>query len=153
VFRLHTFLTMAIGSLAIVPHLNAQAPSSLRAARVTLVAGPVPSKGGRTEVIRQANRYPQNLVIIDKNANADDLAAALATINALRDQDGDNLTNDFRVRTEQVKHGPKWAKSEYRKWLGDQLSRLKKARPSRLGDMGVVQAVDITLPAPRSVTR
>jgi hypothetical protein len=146
---------MTIAALTVAPYAYAQAPSQLRAARVTLVAGPVPSKGGRTEVIRQANRQPQNLVIIDKNANADDLAAALATINALRVQDGDNLTSDFRARTERAKHGPKWAKSEYRKWLGEQLSRLKKAPLTRLGDMGLVQAVDITLPAPapRSVTK
>lgn len=144
-FLLATFATMAIA-----PFANAQPPEQLQAVRVTLVAGVTPSKGGRTEVIRQANRAPRNIVIVDRNANADDLAAALAILNALRQQDGDNLTTDYRARTERVRHGPNWARSEYRKWLGDQLARLKKSQYTVVGDLGRVQAVSITLPAPRT---
>lgn len=144
----HTCFLMTVAALAVAPSLAAQTSSVLGAARVTLIAGPAPSKGGRTEVIRQANRTPRNIVIVDKNASADDLAAALATINALRLQDGDSLTSDYRARTERVRHGPKFAKSEYRKWLGDQLARLRKAPLTLVGELGRVQAVNITLPAP-----
>ena len=71
--------------------IGAQQPATLGAARVTLVAGPSPSKGGRTEVVRRAGRSPQNIVIVSTNANADDLAGALALVNALRVEYGDAL--------------------------------------------------------------
>lgn len=148
--RFFYFFIATIATVAVARFANAQPAANLSAARVTLVAGPAPSKGGRTEVIRQANRAPRNIVIVHKNANADDLAAALATLNALRQQDGDKLTTDYRARTERVRWGPKWANSEYRKWLVEQLARLKKAAPVVVGDLGRVQAVDITLPAPRT---
>jgi hypothetical protein len=127
---------------------NAQQPASLTAARVTLIASGATSRGGRTEVIRQAHRQPQNVVMVDRNASADDLAAALAIVNGLRAQHGDLLANDYRARPERVKHGARPGGSEYQKWLNEQLVRLRKAPERELQPFGVVQAVQITLPAP-----
>ena len=125
---------------------DAQQPPP-RAARVTLVSGPSLSKGARTEVVRRADRVPHNVVIVDWNAGADDLAGALALINALRAQHGDVLNQDYRARPETVKHGPGWKDSAYRKWLQDQLMRLRQAPQRDFADFGNVRAVHITLPA------
>jgi len=120
----------------------------LSAARVTLVAGTTPSRGGRIEVVRRAERSPQNLVIVDRNATAEDLAAALAMMNALRAAHGDSLTTDFRARPETVRAGASWQRSTYRSWLIEQLVRLRNAPSSDFSDLGVVKAVHITLPPP-----
>jgi hypothetical protein len=130
---------------------KAQQPAPLKAARVTLIASGAPSKGGRTEIIRQAHRQPQNVVMVDRNASADDLAAALAIVNGLRAQHGDSLPNDYRARPERVKHGPRAGDSEYQKWLNEQLVRLRKAPERELQPFGVVQSVQITLPPPIGV--
>ena len=68
-------------------------------------------------------------------------------INALRAQHGDVLTQDYRARPETVKHGPSWKDSAYRKWLHDQLMRLRQAPQRGFADFGIVRAVHITLPA------
>lgn len=115
---------------------------------VTLVAGPTPSKGGRTEVVRRAQGQPQNYVIVDLNATAEDLAAALTTLNRLRVQFGDSLTSDLRARIESARPGPTWQKSEYRTWLIQQLVRLRTAPGANLTDLGTVKSVQIMLPPP-----
>ena len=139
------FLLLAMFTTA---SLSADAQlSPLGAARVTLLAGPSLSKGARTEVWRRAEGVPQNVVIVDWNAGADDLAGALAMINALRMQHGDALTQDYRAWPEMVKHGPSWKDSAYRKWLHDQLMRLRQAPQQAFADFGIVRAVHITLPA------
>ena len=144
-----TTILFILAMLALATTVQAQS-SQLGAIRVTLIAGPTPSKGGRTEVVRRAQRTPRDVVVVDKNATAEDLAAALAMINALRTQFGDSLTADFRARPEVVRPGPTWQKSEYRSWLVQQLVRLRTASPAQLADFGTVSAVQITLPAPRS---
>jgi hypothetical protein len=146
---IHILLTLA-AAIITVP-ADAQLSTSLGAARVTLVAGPAPSRGGRTEVLRRAERSPKNIVIVDRNATADDLAGALALINALRLQYGDALTSDLRARPDVVRNGPRWEESAYRAWLVQQLMRLRKAAETSLDELGTVKAVQITLPAP-SVT-
>ena len=128
--------------------VSAQQSAPLGSALVTLIAGTTPSRGGRTEVVRRAKRTPQNLVIVDRNATAEDLAAALATINVLRVEHGDTLTTDFRVRPESVRPGPSWQKSAYRTWLVQQLVRLRTASQGTFPGIGVVRSVQITLPAP-----
>lgn len=128
--------------------LDAQQPVPTGASLVTLVAGPSPSKGGRTEVIRRASRSPQNVVIVSTNANADDLAGALALVNALRVTYGDAPSADYRARPETIRHGANWQDSEYRKWLQEQLVRLRKAPDVDLGEFGFGKAVRIMLPAP-----
>ena len=117
--------------------------SQLGPVRVTLVAGLSTSKGGRTELVRRAQRTPANLVIVDKNATAEDLAAALTMLNALRAQFGDSLTNDFRARPDVVRPGPKWQKSAYRSWLIEQLVRLRTATPAAVADLGLVDGMQV----------
>ena len=135
--------------VAMMPGTVAGAQQSVQsAARVTLVAGDGPAKDGRTEVVRQAQRSPQNVVLVHNNASADDLAAALAMVNALRLRFGDSLPHDLRARPERVRHGPRWEESAYRKWLNDQLIRLRKAPDRDLGTFGTVKSVQITLPPP-----
>lgn len=136
--------------LALASVAGAQS-SPLDPIRVTLIAGPSPSRGGRTEVLRRAARPPRDVVIVDRNATAEDLAAALAMINALRSQFGDSLTSDFRARPDVVRPGPTWQKSSYRTWLVQQLVRLRTTPPAELADLGKVSAVQITLPAARGV--
>jgi hypothetical protein len=114
--------------------------------RITLVAGPSPSKGARVEVIRRAQRQPANVVIVDKNATAEDLAAALAMMNALRQQYGDSLASDFRARPDVVRPGRTWTNSRYHKWLIEQLVRLRRTREAELADLGVVRSVYVFLP-------
>ena len=126
----------------------AQPGEALAAARVTLIAGDGPSKDGRTEVVRQAQRSPQNVILVNQNASADDLAAALAMVNALRLQYGDSLAHDLRARPERVRHGARWEESAYRKWLHEQLLRLRKAPNRELGSFGTVKSVQIMLPPP-----
>ena len=139
-----------LGMLALASVGGAQS-SPLGAVRVTLIAGPSPARGGRVEVVRRAERAPREVVIVDKNATAEDLAAALAMINALRTQFGDSLTADFRARPEVIRPGPKWPNSSYRSWLVQQLVRLRTAAPADLADLGTVRAVQVTLPAPRGI--
>lgn len=147
--KTYAFILVAAAAwLPCAPGVGAQQPAPLSAARVTLVAGDAPSKGGRTEVVRQARHQPQNVVIVDRNASADDLAAALAIVNALRARYGDSLASDYRARPEPVVHGAKSDSSEYRKWLQQQLVRLRKAPERELDPFGTVKAVHITLPPP-----
>lgn len=147
---IHRHLLLIGALVTIAVPLGAQQTATLGAARVTLVAGPSPSQGGRTEVIRRAGRSPQNVVIVSINANADDLAGALALVNALRITYGDASSTDYRARPDVTRHGPQWKDSEYRKWLQDQLGRLRKAKDANLGELGWVKAVQITLPPPPS---
>src|SRR5262245_43440144 len=141
-----TRITLAVGLLVVLaPGSEAQRPTP-GPARVTLVASANVSHGKRTEVVRRAQRSPQNVVLVDVNATAEDLAGALAMVQALRFQFGDSLTADVRARPEAVRHSPTWQQSEYRKWLVQQLVRLRQARPSQVSDLGVVSAVQITLP-------
>jgi len=142
--------TILVALACITPAVGAQQPAPLGSALVTLIAGPSPSRGTRTEVVRRAQRAPQNLVIVDKNATAEDLAAALAMINGLRARYGDSLTNDFRARPASMRVGPTWHKSNYRTWLVQQLVRLRSAPQGSFPTFGVVRSVQITLPAPTS---
>ena|SRR5688500_6310130 len=137
-----------LGMLSLASLSDAQS-SPLGAVRVTLIAGVSPARGGRVEVVRRADRAPREVVIVDKNATAEDLAAALAMIDALRTQFGDSLTADFRARPDVIRPGPKWQNSSYRSWLVEQLVRLRTASPVALADLGTVRAVQITLPPPR----
>jgi len=149
---IYRYLTL-IGALsATALPLGAQQPATPGPALVTLVAGPSPSKGGLTEVIRRAGRSPQNVVVVSINANADDLAGALAMVNALRSTYGDASSTDYRASPQSIRHGEKWQDSDYRKWLQEQLVRLRKARDTDLGELGVVQAVQIMLPPPTTRT-
>lgn len=141
-------ILLILATAAMAWPIAAQSPQ-LGSVRVTLVAGPSPSKGGRTELVRRAQRTPVNVVIVDKNATAEDLAAALATLNALRAQFGDSLTTDFRARPDVARPGPKWQKSAYRSWLIEQLVRLRSATPTTIADLGLVRSVQIILPGPR----
>lgn len=130
-----------------VMSLPAQDTAPLGAARVTLVTGMSPSRG-RVEVVRRAQRAPRNLVLVDRNATAEDLAGALAMVTALRTQYGDRLASDIRARPEAVRPGPNWQRSAYRTWLVAQLARLRAAPDGRVSDLGIVKAVQVTLPAP-----
>lgn len=141
---------LAVAALigAVTPLQAQQVATPVGAARVTLVDGMAPSRGGRVEVVRRAQRTPQNLVLVGRNATAEDLAAALVMINGLRTQYGDALTSDLRARPETVRPGPSWNRSAFRTWLVQQLVRLRTAPQGSLPDLGVVRAVQITLPAP-----
>ena len=145
------FFLLALAVTLVAPPVAAQQTASLGAARVTLVAGPAPSRGGRTEVLRRAQRSPKNIVIVDRNATADDLAGALALLNVMRIQYGDALTNDLRARPDVVRTGPRFVESAYRTWLFEQLARLRRAPETSLDDFGTVRAVQITLPAPSAL--
>lgn len=134
-------------ALAVAPITTAAAQHAItNPVVVTLVAGPTPSKGGRTEVVRRAQGQPRNFIIVDLNATAEDLAGALVTMNRLRVQFGDSLTSDLRARIESARPGPTWHKSEYRTWLIQQLVRLRTAPSATLSDLGSVKSVQIMLP-------
>ena len=135
-----------LGGVALPAH--AQLSISTGTMRVTLVAGLSPSKGGRTEVVRRAKLAPKNIVIVDLNATADDLAAALATLRAMSAQFGDTSSSDLRARPETIRLGPAFKDGAYRKWLHEQLLRLRRAPVTDVADLGRVQAVQITLPLP-----
>lgn len=148
--RIQHGITFAVAALlGVAPVADAQKPAALGTTRVTLVEGPSLAQGSRAEALRRAQRLPQNLVIVDRNATAEDLAAALAMIGALRHRYGDSLTFDVRARPESIRPGPAWAKSAYRAWLAQQLMRLRGAIPDSLAELGFVRSVQITLPAPR----
>jgi len=141
-------LLIAVVLSAIAMPATAQLSTPTGTMRVTLVAGLSPSKGGRTEVVRRAKLAPKNVVIVDLNATADDLAAALATLRAMRVQFGDTSSGDLRARPETVRLGPAFKDGAYRKWLHEQLLRLRRASVTEVADLGRVQAVQITLPLP-----
>ena len=103
-------------------------------------------EGFRTEVVRRAQGSPQNVVFVDQNATPEDLAGALALLQALRIQYGDALHSDFRARPELVRTRPTWQHSAYRGWIVEQLVRLRTAPPIMHGDLGLVPAVQVTLP-------
>jgi hypothetical protein len=146
-------LAVAIALLAVLSPASEAQDAPPAPIRVTLVArapSQFPSasaRGQRTEVVRHAERTPQNVVFVDQNATPEDLAGALALLQALRIQNGDELQSDFRARPEMVRTRPSWAQSPYRNWIIQQLVRLRSAAPSAHGDLGVVTAVQITLPA------
>jgi|SRR5687768_1752951 len=146
-----TNILFVLATILLAPTTGAQ-PSQPGPLRVTLVAGPSPSKGGRVEVVRRAQRMPANLVIVDRNATAEDLAAGLAMMNSLRQQYGDSLTADFRARPDVIRPGRTWEKGAYRTWLIEQLVRLRTAKPAEVADLGVVRAVHIFLPAQNGST-
>lgn len=133
--------------LAMMPRGGYAQEGPFGSTRVTLVASGSASRSTRTEVVRRAQRTPQNVVLVDRNATPEDLAGALAMIKALRIQHGDRLQFDFRARPEIIRQRPTWPQSTYRAWLIEQLARLRRATPAPLSDLGVVSAVQITLPA------
>ena len=133
---------------AIAMPATAQLSTPTGTMRVTLVAGAAPSKGGRTEVVRRARLTPRNIVIVDLNATADDLAAALATVRAMHVQFGETSSADLRARPETIRLGPAFKDGAYRKWLHEQLLRLRRAPVTDLADLGRVQSVQITVPVP-----
>lgn len=141
---------VAVLALAALSPLPAQQSRPLGNVTVTLIAGTTPLRGGRVEVVRRASRSPQNVVIVDGKASAEDLAGAIVMINELRLAHGDSLTMDVRARAESVHAGPTWRNSAYRAWLTAQLARLRNAPEQRLADLGIVRAVRITLPAPKA---
>lgn len=145
--------SMLLLTLAGAPTIDAQS-TALGAARVTLIAGNAPSPSGRTEVVRQASRHPQNVIVVERNANADDLAAAIAMMNGLRATFGDHLSDDYRASPERVKHGARSQGSDYRRWLQDQLARLRTAPERTVQPFGLVRTIQVTLPPPAgSVTK
>lgn len=139
----------AVLCFAAVSPVPAQQAPPLGDVRVALVAGATPTRGGTVEVVRRANRSPQNVVIVDRKATAEDLAGAIVMLNELRVAHGDKLTMDFRASAQSVRPGPTWQSSDYRAWLTAQLARLRAAPATQFADMGIVRAVHITLPAPR----
>lgn len=142
-YRLVLVMTM----LAVLAPPSAAQQVPVGSTRVTLVASASVSRDKRTEVVRRAQRTPQNVIFVDANATPEDLAGAMALLQALRIQYGDQLHSDLRAAPEIVRTRPTWPQSAYRTWLIEQLVRLRKATPSRLGDLGVVSAVQVTLPA------
>ena len=140
-------LVMAIVTLAGFATMSAAQQAAVSSTRVTLVASASVSRDKRIEVVRRAQRTPQNVIFVDANATPEDLAGAMALLQALRIQYGDQLQSDLRAAPEIVRTRPTWPQSAYRTWLIEQLVRLRKATPSRLGDLGVVSAVQVTLPA------
>lgn len=145
--RFNCIVHALIALLAVLPSRSSAQQGPLPPIRVTLVASASVSRGGRTEVVRRAQLTPQNVVFVDQNATPEDLAGALAMLKALRIQHGDHLQSDFRARPEVIRQRATWAQSAYRAWLIEQLIRLRKAAPASLGNLGVVSAVKITLPA------
>jgi hypothetical protein len=144
----HLMLPLAIGVLLSIPGPAAtQTVAGSGAVRVTLVAGPATVRGGRTEVVRYARLTPRNVIIVDRNATADDLGAALALFNALRARFGDTLESDIRARPETFRPGATWLKSEYRAWLIQQLTRLRTAPVASTSLFGTARSVQITMPA------
>ena len=135
-------------TVAVATPVGSQAPNPLGTTRVTLMSGPAPTRGGHTEVVRQASRTPRNLVIVDRNATAEDLAAALALLDALRLRQGDSLSADFRARPRSSRMAPTWQASAYRQWLVEQLVRLRRAPERQVTSYGLARTVEITLPSP-----
>ena len=144
--RMYTLLFAVPLFLVSAPPSHAQ-QAPVEATRVTLVSSANISRGKRTEVVRRAQRTPQNVIYLDLNATPEDLAGALALLQALRIQYGDQLQSDLRARPELVRHRPSWQQSAYRTWLIEQLVRLRKAPPAVVADLGVVSAVQVTIPA------
>ena len=140
-------LLTIIAMLALLAPISAAQQAPGNSTRVTLVASASVSRGKRTEVVRRAQRTPQNVIFVDLNATPEDLAGALAMLQALRIQNGDLLQSDFRASPEVVRTRPTWPQSTYRKWIIEQLVRLRKAPPAGLADLGVVSAIHVTLPA------
>ena len=83
-------LAVAIALLAVLSPASEAQDAPPAPIRVTLVArapSQFPSasaRGQRTEVVRHAERTPQNVVFVDQNATPEDLAGALALLQALR---------------------------------------------------------------------
>ena len=140
-------LVLGIVMLAVLASMSAAQQAPVNSTRVTLVASANVTRGKRTEVVRRAQQSPQNVILVDRNATPEDLAGAMALLQALRIQNGDQLQSDFRGTPEVVRTRPTWPQSSYRAWLIEQLVRLRKTTPTRLADLGVVSAVQITLPA------
>lgn len=143
----NTSVIVFLALLGVMPRGGDAQQGPLGPTRVTLVASASVSRGNRTEVVRRAQLNPQNVVFVDQNATPEDLAGALAMMQALRIQYGDQLQSDFRARPEVVRPRPTWPQSPYRTWLIEQLVRLRRAAPAPVSNLGVVSAVQITLPA------
>jgi hypothetical protein len=126
---------------------SSQTVATSGAVRVTLVAGPATSRGGRTEIVRFARITPRNVIIVDRNATAEDLGAAISLFNALRAEFGDNLAHDLRAHPQTFRPGAAWHKSEYRDWLIQQLTRLRSSPVVATPVFGQARAVQITVPA------
>src|SRR5688572_6778170 len=144
----HLMLPLAVGLLLSIPGTAAtQTVAAPGAVRVTLVAGPATARGGRTEVVRYARLTPRNVIIVDRNATAEDLGAALALFNALRARFGDSLESDLRAQPQTFRPGAAWHKSEYRAWLIQQLTRLRASPVVSTSLFGMARAVHITMPS------
>ena len=140
-------LVLVIVMMTVLAPLSAAQQPPITSTRVTLVASGEVTRGRRTEVVRRAQLTPQNVIFVDRNATPEDLAGALALLQALRIQNGDQLDSDYRATPEVVRTRPTWPHSLYRAWLIEQLVRLRKATPARRADFGVVSAVQVTVPA------
>lgn len=128
--------------------LYGQAAPATGTARVTLVSAPTLVTGAPTLVRRHPGRTIKNVITVDPAATAEDLAYAIGMMNALRAQYGETMTFDVRATSTRTRLGNNWSRSEYRTWLVQQLARLRQAQARQLPDLGRVQAVHISLPAP-----
>ena len=141
-----SILVMLALAIAPVESVGAQSTFSTPAGPIRVALVLRQGTSDSTEALRRARRQPENVVLLGQSASAEDLAAVLRAMSALRIQYGDKLTHDVRSRVQSSTLSAEWAESEYRRWLIAQLARLRAAPVRKIGDLGFAQVVYITLP-------
>lgn len=118
-------------------------------ARVALVTSAVSLGDAHVRVLRRNSMRPHEVVIVDAQASARDLASGLQLLAMLRAEFGDSLTRDMRATPTSFDPPTDWRGSPYERWMDQQLIRLRAARQYRVAGIGTAKAVTITLPAAR----
>ena len=103
----------------------------------------VPTTAGRYVLHRRSELTPHDVILLGRDATAQDLSEALQALLAVRQVDGDTALTSriLRVRPEQ----PVRARREF-PWVPRTFSELRNQPPRNVAGVGTVPAIEIWLP-------
>jgi hypothetical protein len=130
------------------PALGTFAQSS-PALHIVIVQG-APKGPAAAEVLIKGGPEARNIIIVEKRATADDLAAAVTIARHIRSTVGDTLTKDIRAvarPSARAASKPVGPMAEFRAGLGRALQKLDKGKPEELKEFGKVKYIDIVIGA------
>jgi hypothetical protein len=120
----------------------------LNAVTVTLVAKTGLRANAAVQVDRDPRRRQREVIYVDlSKATPRDLAMSLQALRIDRLRRGDSLTVGIVGIPTSASFANGWDRTEYARWLDQQLERLRGTRERAVHRLGSVKAVQIRIPA------
>ena len=123
----------------------AQLAEMARRVPVTIAFSDVlPSGTSGAAILRRTQLEPHDVILLRRDASPDLLSAAVFTLLATREVEGDTARADATVRVGAT-HGPKAWESRMLPKMANTLRLLQRATPRSIAGVGVVKAYDAYL--------